>query len=156
MRFVLLGCIWDSLVVLQHLVQNGPKWCKSSCHEIASEFFAMNTLDPPHSILNHIFVCFVLFGCIWDYLVALQNSVQNRPKWCKSSCHEVASGFIPTNAPNRPHWTINSCFSVSHSVWVHFGLFHYCAKLGAKRVELVQLKQKFVPRSRIGIFRNEC
>ena len=28
-------------------------------------------------------------------------------------------------------------------------------KLGAKRGELVQLMQKFVPRSHIGIFRNE-
>ena len=28
-------------------------------------------------------------------------------------------------------------------------------KLGAKRAELVQLVQKFVPRSRVGIFRNE-
>ena len=29
-------------------------------------------------------------------------------------------------------------------------------ELGAKRAELVQLMQKFLPRSRIGIFRNEC
>ena len=28
-------------------------------------------------------------------------------------------------------------------------------KLGAKRAELVQLMQKFVPRSRVGIFHNE-
>jgi len=30
------------------------------------------------------------------------------------------------------------------SVWVHFGWFHYCMKLGAKRDELEQLMQKFV------------
>ena len=41
------------------------------------------------------------------------------------------------------------------SVWVHFGWFHYCMKLGAKRSELEQLMQKFVPRSRIGIFGSE-
>jgi len=35
---------------------------------------------------------------------------------------------------------------------VHLGPFGYLTKLGAKRVELVQ---KFVPRSRIEIFRNE-
>ena len=35
---------------------------------------------------------------------------------------------------------------------MHFGLFHYCTKLGAKRAELVQLIQKFVPRNHIGIF----
>ena len=33
--------------------------------------------------------------------------------------------------------------------------FHYCLKLGAKRDELVQLMQKFLPRSRIVIFGNE-
>ena len=41
------------------------------------------------------------------------------------------------------------------SVWVHFGWFHYCMKLGKKRAELEQLMEKFVPRSRIGIFCSE-
>ena len=35
---------------------------------------------------------------------------------------------------------------------MHLGSFGFLTKLGAKRAELVQ---KFVPRSRIGIFRNE-
>ena len=34
-------------------------------------------------------------------------------------------------------------------------LIRYCTKLGAERIELVQLMDKFVPLSRIGIFRNE-
>ena len=34
-------------------------------------------------------------------------------------------------------------------------MFRYYVKLGAKWVELVQLMQKFVPRTRIGIFGNE-
>ena len=34
-------------------------------------------------------------------------------------------------------------------------LFRYCTKLGAKQVELVQLMEKFVPLTRIGISRNE-
>ena len=38
------------------------------------------------------------------------------------------------------------------TVWVHSGPFGFLTKLGAKRAELVQ---KFVPRSRVGIFRNE-
>ena len=54
------------------------------------------------------------------------------------------------------HWILNSCFRVFLSVWVHLGLFHCCIKLGAKPAELVRLLQKFVPRSRIEIFRNEC
>ena len=38
------------------------------------------------------------------------------------------------------------------SILVHLGLFRNCMKLGAKWAELEQLMQKFVPRSRIGIF----
>ena len=34
-------------------------------------------------------------------------------------------------------------------------MFRYYMKLGAKRVELVQLMDKFVALSRTGIFRNE-
>src|SRR6185437_9102061 len=39
------------------------------------------------------------------------------------------------------------------TIWVHSGPFGCLTKLGAKRAELVQ---KFVPRSHVGIFRNEC
>ena len=46
-RFVLFGSIRDRLVALQNSVQNGPNQCKSSCHEVASEFFRTNTPDPP-------------------------------------------------------------------------------------------------------------
>ena len=42
-----------------------------------------------------------------------------------------------------------------HSILVHLGSFRNYMKLSAKRGELVQLMQKFVPRSDIGIFRNE-
>ena len=41
---------------------------------------------------------------------------------------------------------------VQTSSFVAFGWFHYCIKLSAKRAELEQLMQKFVPRSRIRIF----
>ena len=43
-------------------------------------------------------------------------------------------------------------FGVFHSVWVHLRLCRKCMKLGAKQGDLVQLMQKFVPRSHIGIF----
>jgi len=41
---------------------------------------------------------------------------------------------------------------VFHTIWVHSGPFGCLTKLVAKRAELVQ---KFVPRSRVGIFYNE-
>ena len=56
------------------------------------------------------------------------------------------------NAPDPPHWTLNCRFGVFHTIWVHSELFGCFTKLDAKRAELVQ---KFVPRSRVGIFRNE-
>ena len=99
-----------------------------------------------------VLVRFVLFGCILGRLVALRNSVQNGPKKCKSSCHEVVSEFFTTNMPNPPHWTLNWCFGAFCTIWVHLGPFGCLTKLGAKRAELVQ---KFMPRSRVGIFRNE-
>ena len=40
------------------------------------------------------------------------------------------------------------------TIWVHLGSFRNCMKLGAKHTELVQLMQKFVPRSDVGIFCN--
>ena len=100
----------------------------------------------------------VVFGCIWQCFVTIQNSVQNGLNWCnkcRSSCHEVVSEFFTINAPNPPHWTLNSCLCVSRSDWVYFAMFRYYTKLGAKWVELVQLMHKFVPYSRIIIFRKE-
>ena len=61
-------------------------------------------------------------------------------------------GIFATNAPDPPHWTLSSCFRASRSVWEHLAMFRYYTKLGAKQFELVQLMQKFVPWSRIGIF----
>ena len=90
---------------------------------------------------------FVLFCCIWDYLVALQNSVQNGQNRCKSSCHEVASEFFAMKAPDPTHWTLNSHFRAFRTIWVHLGLFGCHTALNAKRVKLVQ---KFVPRSLVG------
>ena len=143
--FVQFWCIGDRLVDLRNSVQNGPNWCKSSCHEVATEFFATNAPDPPHWTLTNVLVHFIKFGCIWDRLVDLRNSVQNGPNWFKSSCHEVASEFFATNAPNPPHWTLNSCFGAFCTILVHLWPFGWVTKLGAKRAELVQ---KFVPRSR--------
>ena len=44
-----------------------------------------------------------------------------------------------------------SCSGAFHNVWAHLGSFRN-RKLGAKRGELVQLMQKFVPRIHVVIF----
>jgi len=61
-------------------------------------------------------------------------------------------GIFPINTPNPPHWALNCCFGAFRTFWVHSGPFGCLTKLGAKRAEQVQ---KFVPRSRVGIFGNE-
>ena len=49
--------IWVHLgqfVALQHSVQNGPNSCKSSCHEVVSEFFALNIPIHPIKPKTHV------------------------------------------------------------------------------------------------------
>ena len=67
-------------------------------------------------------------------------------------CHEVALEFFVTKAPDPLRWTLNSCFAAFRMVWVHLRLFGCLTKLGAKHFELVQ---KFVPRRRVRVFRDE-
>ena len=63
------------------------------------------------------------------------------------------SQFFATNAPDPHYQTLKSCFGAFRTIWVHLGLFACVMNLGVKRAEHVQ---NFVPRSRVGIFRNEC
>ena len=60
--------------------------------------------------------------------------------------------FFAKNAPDPPRWTLNLRFGAFRTIWVHSRLFGCLTKLGAKRAELGQM---VVPRSRVGIFRNE-
>ena len=50
------------------------------------------------------------------------------------------------------HQTLNLCFGAFRTIWAHLGPFGCLTEFSAKRAELVQ---KFVPRSRVTIFRNE-
>ena len=85
------------------------------------------------------------FGC-------LMKLGAKRAELVQKFVHDVASEFFATNTSGPPHWTLNRCFGVFHTSWVHLGPFGFLTNLGAKRAELAQ---KFVPRSRVGIFRNE-
>ena len=118
-----------------------------SCRNFSQRTHPIHPLDP----------C-LMFSCISYYLGAFgrvclgNNTVENGPTWCKSSCHEVTSEFFIMTAPDPPHWTINSCFGVHCTIWMHLGPFGCLTKLSAKRAEVVQ---KFVPGSRVLIFRNK-
>ena len=82
---------------------------------------------------THVLVRFVLFGCIWYRLVALQNSVQNGLKWCKRSCHEAVSEFFATNAPDPPPLDPNLMIRCVCTIWMHLGYFG-CVKIGRAHV----------------------
>ena len=88
----------------------------------------------------------LMFWCISYHLdpfgtVRLPYETQGKTGRTSAKVRATKSSriFFMTNAPDPPHLTLNSCFGAFCSVWVHFGLFHYCMKLGAKRAELEQL-----------------
>ena len=78
--------------------------------------------------------------------------MQKRAELVQKFVHEVASECFAMYAPDPPHWTLSRRFGAFLIIWVHSGLFGCLTKLGAKLAELVQ---KFVPRSRVIISRNE-
>ena len=97
------------------------------------------------------------FGCISYYLVAFEMFGCLTKLGAKRA--EVVQKFEPrsrfeifeTNAPDPPHWTLSWRFGAFPTILVHSGPFGCLTKLGAKRAEVVQ---KYVPRSRVRIFRN--
>ena len=100
-----------------------------------------------------------MFCCISYYLSAFGTvwlPYETRCKTGRTSAKvrytKSRRNFFATNAPDPPHWTLNSFFSVFRNVWVHLGPFRYCTKLGAKWAELVQLMQRFMPRSCAELF----
>jgi hypothetical protein len=86
-----------------------------------------------------LFFCLTKLGAKWADLVQ---------KFVPRNCIRI----FTTNAPDPPCLTLNWHFGAFRTIWVHSGLFGCLTKLCSKRAELVQ---KFVPRTRIGIFRNE-
>ena len=142
------GCLTKLGAKRAELVQ---KFVPLSCVRIfRNERTGSTPLDPK---LTFWCVSYYLgaFGTVW--LPYETRCKRGRASAC--SCHELASEFFATNTPNPPHWTLNSFFGASRSVWVYLAIFCYYTKLGANRVELVQLMQKFVPWRRIRIFRTE-
>ena len=149
----MFGCILDCFVTAWNLMRNRLNccnYCKSSCHELASEFLATNARDPPHWTLNSCFGAShsvrVHFGLFYYCTKLVAKRVELVQKFVSRSHVRIFCNKSTLST---------SYFGAFHSVWVHLGPFRYCMKLGAKWVELVQLMHKFLPWSRIRIFRNE-
>ena len=119
----------------------------------------MNAPNPPHWTLNSYFH---KFHCVWVHLLWFRNCMKLGAKRCELK--QFMKKFVPRShvwilrnerTQSASFWTLNSCFGALYSVWVHFGSFRNSIKLDAKQSELVQLMQKFVPRSYFRIFCNE-
>ena len=122
--------------------------------------FATNAPDAPHWTPNS---CFVAFRRVWVHLAPFCYCMKLGAKWVQLV--QLMQKFMPRSrfrisgkmsAPDPHHRTIDSYFGAFHSVWVHLGLLCYGSKLSAKHDELVQLMQKFMPRSRFVISQNNC
>ena len=116
------------------------------------EFFIMKAPDLPHGTLNS---CFGAFCTIWMHLGPLGCLMK---LWAKRA--ELVQKFVPRSQvgffsdehTQSTPLDLNSCFGVFRTISVYLRPFGCLKKLGAKRSELVQ---KFVPRSRVWLFRND-
>jgi len=139
-------------VALQHSVQNGANWCKSSCHEVASDFFTTNAPDPPHWTLNS---CFSVFCTIWMHLGPFGCRTKLGAKWAEVVQNFVTWSHVGIFRNERSRSTLLDPYLMFRCVSYYLGTFGtVCCvtTLSSKRAKLVQ---KFVPRSRVTIFRYE-
>ena len=59
------------------------------------------------------------------------------------------------NAADPHQSTLNSYIGAFCNVWLHLRPFRYGTIVYAKRAEILELMQNYMPRSRLGIFRND-
>ena len=127
--FVVFHTIWVHLgqfVALPQSVQNGPNWCKSSCHEVASEFFIANTPDPPHWTLNWCFFCFVLFGCIWTVSLPYKTQCKTGRPGAKVRATESGLKFSRQHTRLSPlghkliFWCVSTYLGTFSIVWLPY------------------------------------
>ena len=85
------------------------------------------------------------FGCLKKLDAKRAEQVQ---KFVPRSCVGIFRNKSTRSTPLDPKLT----FWCIRTIWVHSGLFDCLTKLDAKRAEQVR---KFVPRNRVGIFRNK-
>ena len=89
------------------------------------------------------------FGTVWLRYNTLCKMDQTGAKVRATKSHR---NFSQRMHLIHPHCTLNTCFGVFCTIWMYLEPFGCLTKHSAKRAELVQ---KFVPQSRVIIFRNE-
>ena len=144
------GTVWLRYNTLCKMDQTGAKIRATKSHR---NFSQRMHLIQPHCTLN---TCFGVLCTIWMYLEPFGCLTKLSAKWT-----ELVQKFVPWsrvgifhNKPlDPPYRTLTSCFGAFCIIWEHLGQFGCVTTLCAKWTKLVQ---KSMPRSRIGIFRNEC
>ena len=125
-------------VCLPYSVQNGQNWCKSLYHEVASEFFATNTIDPPPLDPKLMFLCVSCylgaFGTIWLCYNTQSKMDQTGAKVRDTKSRQNFSQRTHSIHPNGPKTHI---FCAFNTILVQLGLFGWLAKLDGKCAELV-------------------
>ena len=98
------------------------------------------------------------FWCVLYYLGAFGTAWLPYENRCKTGQTRASVRGTKSRRTFRNECTRSTplnnilMFCCVRTIWVHSGLFSCLTKLVAKRAELVQ---KFVPRSGVGIFRNQ-
>ena len=134
--------IWvhsGSFGCLTKLGAKRPSQCKSSCHEVASDFFATNALDPPPLDPK------LTFWCVSYYLgafgtVSLPYETRFKTgRTSKSSCHEVASDFFANERsrsspldPKLTFWCVSYYLGAFETVWMPYETWCKTGRTSAK------------------------
>src|SRR6185295_1638637 len=136
--FYYLGAFTTVWLPYKTRCKTGKNWCKTSCNEVPSEFFASKSPDLTHWTLNSRFGA---FRTIWVHLGLFGCHTALNTKGVKLVQKFVPRslvGTLATNTPDPPNWTLNSCFGVFCIIWVRLGLFGCVTTLTVKRVKLVK------------------
>jgi hypothetical protein len=142
------------LVALQNAVQNGTKWCKSSCHDVVLEFFATNAPNPPHWTQNSCFVVFHTifghlgpFGCVTKLSAKRAKLMQ---KFVPRSCFGIFCNERNRSTPldsKLMFWCVLYYLDAFGTIWLAFKIRCNRGRSGAK-VRAIKSCRNFSQRTR--------
>ena len=127
MRFLLFGSIRDCLVPYGTRCKTGRTSGKVRATKWRRNF--SQPMHPIHPIVpkTGVFERFLLFGFIRDRLLALRNSVQNGPDYCKKFVPRSRVGFFRNEHtrstpcdPKLTFWCISYHLGTFSTVWLPY------------------------------------
>src|SRR6185437_4539269 len=114
-------------------------WCKSSCHDVALEFFAKNAPDPPHWAPNFCFhaICTILvhlglFGCLTKLGAERAEPVQKvMPRSRIGSFRNESTRTNPLD-PKLTFWCLSYYLGAFGTLWLPYNTQCKTGQTGAK------------------------